>query len=262
MLLGVLAGEDTADQTTLSSAGNRKKDYTIHCSVNALKGKRIGLEKVNQNGNPDVLDLYRANAEVLKRLGAELVEVELQKQTAALGASSYLVMQHEFKEGINTYLANANAKIKTLGDVIAYNKSNEGKTMPFFKQELLEMCAMKKGHEDPEYKEALKKSTSSRQIIDDMLITQKLDAICSISSGPAGCIDQINGDYGTGYSFSTPAAMAGYPHITVPMGFVHGMPLGLSFISGAWKEAELIGMAYAFEQATKHRKPPEFKEWV
>lgn len=262
LFLGILAGEDPADQATRSSVGNRQNDYTVYCTVDALKGKRIGIEKVNQNGNPDVLALYKANVEVIKKLGAELVEVELQKQTAILSASSYLILQYEFKDGVNAYLANANAKVKNLSDVIEYNKNNEGKAMPFFKQELLDMCVIKKGLDEPEYKEALKKSTSAKQIIDDMLSSKKLDAICSISSGPAGCIDQINGDYGTGYSFSSPAAMAGYPHITVPMGYVHGMPVGLSFVSGAWKEAEIIGMAYAFEQASKQRKSPSFTAWV
>lgn len=262
LFLGVLAGEDSADEATKSSVGKSQKDYTMYCSVDALKGKRIGVEKVNQNGNPDVLALYKANVEVLKSLGAEIVEVELQKQTAVLSASSYLILQYEFKDGVNAYLAKATAKVKNLNDVISYNKANEIKAMPYFKQELLDMCALKKGLDDPEYKEALKKSTSARQIIDEMMNSKKLDALCSISSGPASCIDQINGDYGTGYSFSSPAAMAGYPHITVPMGYVHGMPVGLSFVSGAWKEAAIIGMAYAFEQATRQRKAPAFKAWV
>ena len=260
LFLGVLAGSDPADEATKNI--NLQKDYTIYCTTDALKGKRIGIEKVNPNGNPDVLAVYKANVELLKSLGAETVEVELQKQTGLLGASSYLVLQYEFKDGINAYLSKANAKVKNLADVIAYNKANESKAMPYFRQELLEMCVDKKGLDDSEYKEAVKKSTSARQIIDDLMKANKLDAICSISSGPAGCIDQINGDYGTGFSFSSPAAMAGYPHITVPMGYVHGMPVGLSFVSGAWKEAEIIGMAYAFEQASKQRKSPGFTAWV
>lgn len=260
LLLGALAGVDPVDEATKNSS--IQKDYTIYCSPDALKGKRIGVEKVNQNGNPDVLAVYKKNVDLLKTLGAEIVEVELQKQTGVLGAASYLVLQYEFKAGVNAYLASANAKVKHLADVIAYNNAHADKAMPFFKQELLEMCVDKKGLDDPEYKEAVKKSTSARQIIDDMMKSNKLDAICSISSGPAGCIDQINGDYGTGYSFSSPAAMAGYPHITVPMGYVHGMPIGLSFVSGVWKEAEIIGMAYAFEQASKQRRAPGLADWV
>lgn len=260
LLLGALAGVDPADEVTKNSS--IQKDYTIYCTADALKGKRIGVEKVNQNGNQDVLAVYKKNIDLLKSLGAEIVDVELQRQTAALSAASYLILQYEFKAGVNAYLATANAKVKNLADVIAYNKANADKAMPFFKQELLEMCVDKKGLDDPDYKEALKKSTSARQIIDDLMKNNKLDAICSISSGPAGCIDQINGDYGTGYSFSSPAAMAGYPHITVPMGYVHGMPIGLSFVSGAWKEAEIIGMAYAYEQASKQRKAPGLADWV
>lgn len=256
ILLGALAGEDPADAVTASSRGHIQKDYTIHCHDQYLKGKRIGVEKVNPNGNPAVLALYKQSIEVLRKLGAETVEIELQKQTSVLGASSYLILQYEFKKGVNDYLANANAPVKTLADVISYNKANEATAMPYFKQELLEMCEAKKGLEETEYKEALQKTLSARQIIDEMLQKNRLDAMCSVSSGPAGCIDLINGDYGNGFSFSSPAAMAGYPHITVPMGYIHGMPVGLSFVSGAWKEAEIIGMAYGFEMATKNRKKP------
>lgn len=262
LFLSVLAGEDPADQATRSGKGNIQMDYTLQCTPDALRGKRIGVEKVNLNGNPDVLVLYKSNVEILKKLGAAIIEVELQKQTLALSPSAYQILQYEFKDGVNAYLSKANANVKNLEEVIAFNKANESKAMPFFKQELFDLCVGKKGLTDPEYKEALKKSTSARQVIDDMLQSNKLDAICSISSGPAGCIDQINGDYGTGFSFSSPAAMAGYPHITVPMGYVQGMPVGFSFISGAWKEAEIIGMAYAFEQETKQRRSPEFKTWI
>lgn len=260
--LGVLTGVDAADATTGASEGNARKDYTLNCHVDALKGRRIGVEKLNPMGNPAVLALYRENVEMLKKLGADVVEVELLKQTSLLSASSYLVLQYEFKEGVNAYLAKATAKVKTLADVIAYNKANEPLAMPYFKQELLEMCELKKGLDTGEYREAVKKSTSARQLIDDLMKANKLDAICSVSSGPASCIDQINGDYGSGFSFSSPAAMAGYPHITLPMGYVGGLPVGFSFISGAWKEAEIIGMAYAFEQATKQRKAAAFAGWV
>ena len=120
------------------------------------------------------------------------------------------------------------------------------------------MCEAKGDLKDKAYAEALKMSTSSRKIIDGMMADNKLDAICSTSMGLANCIDLLNGDYDVGFYFSPPAAMAGYPHITVPMGHVHNLPVGLSFISGAYKEGELLGMAYAYEHASKKRSPPKF----
>jgi amidase len=181
------------------------------------------------------------------------------KLTQPLGAYSLQVLEYEFKDGVNKYLASANAKVKTLAEVIAFNKANEDKAMPFFKQELLEQCQEKGGLDSKEYIEAVQKTTSSRKIIDDLMKENRLDAISSTSGGPATCIDLANGDYSSGFSFSSPAAWAGYPHITVPMGNVQGLPIGLSFVSGAYKEGEILGFAYAYEQASKKRIVPKFK---
>jgi amidase len=123
----------------------------------------------------------------------------------------------------------------------------------------LELCESKKDLQETEYVEALKKSISARQIIDELMKTNNLHAICSTSSGFPTCIDQVNGDYGSGFSFSSPAALAGYPHITVPMGHYMGLPAGFSFMASAWQEAEVIGMAYAYEQASRKRMAPEFR---
>jgi len=130
--------------------------------------------------------------------------------------------------------------------------------MPFFKQETLERSESRGGLDSSEYTEALKKLLTSRTIIDDLLRKNELDAICAVTNGPACCIDLIAGDYRTGFSFSGPAAMAGYPHITVPMGLVLGTPIGLSFVGTAYAEPGLIKMAYAYEQASKKRTPPMF----
>src|SRR5205823_14537467 len=148
--------------------------------------------------------------------------------------------------------------VKSLDDVIAFNKQNEAKAMPYFKQELLESSNAKGDLNSKEYTDALKKTTSSRKIIDDIMGKNKLDAIAGTSIGLPCCIDLINGDYDTGFYFCPPAAMAGYAHITVPMGTVHELPVGFSFISGAYKEPQLLSMAYAFEQATKKREAPMF----
>jgi amidase len=149
--------------------------------------------------------------------------------------------------------------MKTLKDVIAFNQKNEATAMPYFKQETLESCQKKGGLDSKEYLDALAKSTSSRTIISDLMKKEQLDALCGITNGLACCIDLANGDYDTGFSLSTPAAMAGFPHITVPAGFIHGLPVGISFFSTAYTEPSLLAIAYAYEQASKNRKKPIFQ---
>ena len=258
-LLGACTGVDGSDGVTAASQGKFQKDYAVYCKTDALKGKRIGIEKSYFSGHEAVVALYKQAIEILKGQGAEVIEVELLKLTRPLGQPSFVVLQYEFKDGVNAYLRTANAKVKTLAEVIAFNKANEAKAMPYFKQETLEACDAKGGLDAAEYVEALKKSTSARAIIDELMKANNLHAICSTSSGFPTCIDQVNGDYGSGFSFSSPAALAGYPHITVPMGHYMGLPAGFSFMAGAWQEAEVIGMAYAYEQASLKRKAPEFR---
>jgi amidase len=262
ILLAALTGIDEADPVTKESDGKVKKDYTQFLDDNGLQGKRIGVEKSFLEGHEGVVGVYKQAIELLKTKGATIVEVELLKKTHELGDAEFTIMQYEFKDGLNRYLAGANAGVKTLTDVIAFNKSNEPKAMPFFKQETLEVSDKKGGLDNKEYVDALKKTLGSRKIIDDMMAEQKLDAIAATSIGPANCIDLVNGDYGTGFYFCPPAAMAGYPHITVPMGTVHELPVGLSFISGAYKEAELLTIAYAYEQASKKRAAPKFLKTI
>lgn len=258
ILLGALTGIDTDDTVTNESNGKAQKDYTPFLDVNGLKGKRIGVEKSFLKGHEGMVGLYQQSIEVLKSQGATILEVEVLKSIKEAGEAEFTVLQYEFKDGVNHYLSTANAKVKSLADVIAFNKQNEATAMPYFKQETLESCNEKPGLDSKEYTEALKKTLHTRKIIDDMLSKDKLDAIGGTSIGLAGCIDLINGDYDTGFYFCPPAAMAGYPHITVPMGTVHELPAGFSFIAGAYKEAELIKIAYAFEQASKKRLPPKF----
>jgi amidase len=209
-------------------------------------------------GHEGVVGLYKQAIDVLKNQGATIVEVELLKATKDASTGEFTVLQYEFKDGVNKYLSTANAKVKTLADVIEFNKQNEAKAMPYFKQETLESSNKKGDLNSKEYLNALKKTTSVRKIIDDMMSKNKLDAIAGTSIGLPCCIDLINGDYDTGFYFCPPAAMAGYPHITIPMGTVHELPVGFSFIGGAYKEDEIIKLGYAFEQATKKRTPPKF----
>ncbi len=258
ILLSALAGADPNDPVTLQSNGKISSDYSSNLSVSSLSGKRVGIEKSFLKGHEGIVALYQQAINVLKNLGATIVEVELLKAISEAGSFENTVLQYEFKDGVNKYLSKANAKVKTVSDVIAFNKANEAKAMPYFKQEILEACDARGDINSKEYKDALAKSTSCRKIIDDMMASNRLDTICGVSIGPACLIDLVNGDYDTGFYFCPPAAMAGYPHITVPMGALHELPVGFSFVSGAYKESDIINYAYAFEQATKKRKPPKF----
>ena len=258
ILLGVLAGIDESDIVTQESREKAKKDYTQFLDINGLQGKRIGIEKSFLKGHEGVVALYKQAIKLMESKGATMIEVELLKQCNDFDEREYIVLLYEFKDGLNKYLATANARVKTLAEIIAFNKNNEAKVMPYFKQETLERSEAKAGPENKEYIDSLKISLSTRKIIDNMMHEHQLDAIAGTSIGPANCTDLVNGDYGTGFYFCPPAAMAGYPHITVPMGTLHGLPVGLSFIAGAYKEDELLKIAYSFEQVSKKRTSPQF----
>ena len=262
ILLGALTGVDTEDAVTMESKAKTRQDYTSFLDPNGLKGKRIGVEKTFlSNGHEGVLALYQEAIALLKAQGATVIEVELNKQIGEAGSGETLVLQYEFKDGLDRYLATvADARVKSLADVIAFNRENAGRAMPYFKQETLEKSETRGGLDSSEYTDALKKVLSVRQIIDDIIKQNQLDAISGTTSGLAGCIDLITGDHGTGPGFSGPAAMAGYPHITVPMGTVMDLPVGISFIGSAYTEPELLTIAYAYEQASKKRVAPGFIE--
>ncbi|AUD03022.1 amidase [Spirosoma pollinicola] len=258
ILLGTMTGVDPADAVTQESTGKAATDYTRFLNMAGLSGKRIGVEKSFLKGHEGVVGLYKQAIEVLKKQGATVVEVDLLKSLSDIGGAEFTVLQYEFKDGVNNYLSTANAGVKTLADVIAFNKKNEAKAMPFFKQETLESSDAKADLTSKEYTDALAKTRSSRQLIDKLMATNKLDAIGGTSIGFAGCIDLINGDYDTGFYFCPPAAMAGYPHITIPMGTVHGLPVGFSLMARAYQEGELVSLGYAYEQASKKRIRPTF----
>lgn len=258
ILLGAMTGIDEADPVTLNSKGKVPADYTQFLDVNALKGKRIGIEQSFLHGHEAVVALYKNAIEILKQQGATIVEVNLLKETNPLGRAENIVLQYEFKDGINKYLATAKGKVHSLKELIAFNNANASTVMPYFKQELLEQSEARGSLQESTYKEALAKSTSARAIIDNLMHEHNLDAIAGTSIGPACCIDLINGDYDTGFYFCPPAAMAGYPHITVPMGTYLHLPVGLSFMGSAYSEPQLLAIAYAFEQASKKRVVPKY----
>ncbi|HTI90419.1 MAG TPA: amidase [Puia sp.] len=258
ILLGAMTGVDTADPVTQESNGKFQTDYTQYLDPNGLKGKRIGIERSFLTGHEGVVALFQESIALLKAQGAIVVEVDLLKLLTEPNSVEGMILQYEFKDGLNKYLATANARVRTLAEVIAFNTANEKKAMPWFKQETLEKSETRSGLESAEYQDALKKLLTTRRIIDDLLAQNQLDALSACTSGVACCIDLISGDYRTGSGFSGPAAMAGYPHITVPMGLVMGLPVGFSFVAGAYREPELLKMAYAFEQASKKRAAPAF----
>jgi amidase len=262
ILLGALTALDTNDSSSLESKGKALQDYTRFLDPDGLKGKRLGLEKsAIKANNIAAQKMLQEALDLMRSKGAIIVEVELLKEMRDVENAEFTVLLYEFKAGVNAYLAGANSEMKSLADVIAYNKKNETQAMPFFKQETLELAQTKAGLSDKAYQDALRKSqTNSRLIIDSLMKKHQLDAIVGPTNGFAVCIDLINGDYDNGFSFSSPAAKAGYPHITVPMGSWHDLPMGVSFFGRAYTEPQLISIAYAYEQASKKRVPPTFKE--
>ncbi len=265
LLLGALAGPDPADSATQATAAPKKPlDYTRLLRPEALKGQKLGVEKSHLASQTAVGELLRQAVAVLKAQGATVVEVDVRTPTQPIGDAEFDVLLYEFKDGVNKYLAQAKAPVKTLADVITFNKANAAKAMPFFQQEILESAEKTDGLASDKYKAAVRKVVdTSRAALDAALKTEGgLAAIVAITTGPAACIDLVNGEYGTGPGYSGPAAMAGYPHLTVPMGYVHGLPVGISFVGAPYKEAELLALGYAYEQATKHRKAPTFQAVV
>lgn len=261
ILLGALAGEDPQDSYTATNKGKIQPDYTKFLDANGLQGKRIGVEKGGMQVNPGMDKIFHAAIDLLKSKGATIVEVDVYKEIKQAGKDEFTVLLYEFKDGVNNYLKSANAKVKTLADVIEFNKKNEDKAMPYFKQETLELANKKGDLNTKEYLDAVKNTTTiTRNAIDKILKDNKLDAIAAPTNGFAVCIDLINGDYDNGFGYSGPAAMAGYPHITVPMGYWNDLPVGISFVSTAYDEAGIIKLGYAFEQATKKRVPPKFRK--
>ncbi|RKS14244.1 amidase [Flavobacterium sp. 120] len=260
ILLGAMAAVDQDDAITLESKGKAQKDYTTFLDVNALKGKRIGIEKKPQGNNKYINALLDDAIKLLKKQGAVIIEIDYLDKINAFGQAEFEILQYEFKDGLNNYLATANAKVKNLKEVIDFNTANEDKAMPYFKQETLESSNLKKGLDDKKYVDALTVSfEGSKGVLDTVFKENKLVAICGITMGPACSIDVIYGDRWGGYSLTSPAAASGYPHITVPNGMVYDLPVGLSFFGTPYTEGQLIGLGYAYEQASKKRLKPALK---
>ncbi len=261
ILLGALTGIDPLDLATNPSKEKIQKDYTSFLDADGLKEKRIGVEKSLLKGHEGVDALLQKALEEMKRKGATIIEVDLLGPLKDVADEELTVLKYEFKAGLNRYLASAHARVKSLKEVIDFNRQNESKAMPYFKQEILESSDKLGDMDSKEYKVALEKLLRvTRGTIDQLIKVHALDAICGPTDGPSWCTDLVNGDAFTGYGFYSPAAVAGYPSITVPMGMVFGLPVGLIFFGEAYSEPGLLKIAYAYEQFSKKRTPPEFKK--
>jgi amidase len=263
LLLTAIAGVDPSDTATKDAQG-KSTDYAAALRKDGLQGKRIGVTR-NFFGNSPAIDaLIEQELAVLKAQGATLVDVEL-PNADKYGDSELEVLLTEFRPDLESYLSGyaPHASVKTMADVIAFNDKNAGHELQHFGQEHLIAAQKKPGLDDKSYREALANNHkfSREEGIDKIMREQKLDALVAPTGGTAWLTDYINGDH-YGGSFSSPAAVAGYPHVTVPAGYVHGLPVGISFVGGAWSEATLIGVAYAYEQASGRRRAPTFPATV
>jgi amidase len=261
-LLTALAGEDPRDLATADSKGHVAADYTKFLDANALKGARIGVARAHFLGFNDTVDELMAEAiDVMKKQGAIIVDPADITTVGQFDDTEQEVLLYEFKADLNSYLASLgpNSRVKTMADIIAFNERFKLQEMPYFGQELMIQSQAKGPLTEQKYIDALAKNhrLSRDEGIDAVMNKNNLDAMITATGGPAWMTDVINGDHFTG-GYSTPSAVAGYPHITVPAGFAFGLPVGLSIFGRAWSEPKLIGIAYSFEQATKHRKPPQF----
>jgi amidase len=263
-LLSVIAGVDSADEATASARGHLAADYTKSLDANALKGARLGVARAKVTEYNTATDrLFEQAIAALKAAGAEIVDPADIGAMGEYDDAEFEVLLYEFKADLNRYLSSRQGvPVGSLREAIAFNDANKDREMPFFGQEIFLMAESKGPLTDEAYKKALEKSrNSAREGIDGTLKKHRLDAIVAPTGSPAWPTDLINGDHFTGSS-STPAAVAGYPAITVPMGAVFDMPVGITFIGTAWSESRLIALAFAYEQATKHRKPPQLKPTV
>lgn len=258
-LLSAMTGVDQADEKTLASETFVGTDYTQFLDATALQGKRIGIMKGTFGNHERVDTVLESVVKALEEAGATVIQdIELPERRA-IGRAGYELMLYEYKVGLNAYFASRpDSPIQSIDDLIAFNEENAATEMPFFQQEHLLQAAEKGDLTEPEYLEALEKVTSNaRAAVDNALAANELDAIMGVTGGPAWTIDVVNGDH-FGMGSSSPAAQSGYPNITVPAGFVGELPVGVSFFAGKFEEAKLISIAYAFEQATKVRKAPQF----
>ena len=266
ILLGAMTGVDTRDEATAASRGHATTDYTTFLDPRGLNGARIGIARAKFFGYHAGLDkAVDAAIEVMRHLGATIVDPADIATTGKYDDAEAEALLYEFKADLNRYLSElgGSPRVHTLADVIAFNDAHRDAEMPFFRQELMVKAQAKGPLTTPAYLKARGKCTQlSRTMgIDQTMTTHRLDAIVIPTGTPPTPIDLVNGDGGPGDAVgsSTPAAVAGYPSITVPVGYIWGLPVGMSFIGRAFSEGQLLKFAYAYEQAATVRQQPTFK---
>jgi amidase len=261
-LLSVLAGFDADDPATEVARSHLQPDYSRYLDRNGLRGARLGVVRKYAGFNMHVDRLFSEALAALKSGRAEIVDPVEIASLEKVNDPELQVLLFEFKADLNRYLGwlGGSSQVRTLQDVIAFNQKNSARELPYFGQELMEKAQAKGDLSSPEYQKNLADCVrlSRQEGIDLVMDKFHLDALIAPTDGPAWPTDFIDGDHFSAGT-STLAAVAGYPHVTVPMGFVFGLPIGISFFGRAWSEPVLIKLAYAYEQATRMRKPPQFR---
>lgn len=260
ILLSAMAGPDGEDPATAQAP--KQVDYLPFLQPGALKGARLGVVRAKVTGyHPQVDKAFQQALAALKEAGAVLVDPADIPHLGEYDEAEFEVLLYEFKWQLADYLRQwaPTCPYRTLADLIRFNSEHAQEEMPFFGQEIFEMAEKKGPLSDKAYRKA--KATclklARRQGLEAVFAKFRLDALVAPTGGPAWVTDLVNGDHYLGGS-STPAAVSGYPSVTVPMAFIHGLPVGLTFIGKPWQEGKLLGLAFAFEQTTKVRKPPRF----
>ena len=264
-VMTVIAGSDPADPAT-AEADARKTDYAAALSPDALKGKRIGVLRDRIGDRADVAALFDAALKQMADLGATIVEIDdSRKGLEELGAAEFEVLMTELKADMAAYLAGLPGKDgpKTLADLIAFNKAHPAE-LKWFDQSLFELAESKGGLDSPAYVEARAKAArlAGPEGIDKLLKDKGVDLLVGVTNGPAWTSDLVNSDHYSGPSVSQLPAVAGYPHLTVPMGAVEGLPIGISFISAKWSDADVLSAGYAYEQGSRKRMTPTYRASV
>lgn len=263
LLLGAMTGVDPQDRATRGRRKQGATNYTKFLDRDGLRGARIGVARNMAGVNPRVIKIFELCIDVMKHLGAVIVDPADVPNFDKFGKTEGEVLHYEFKADLNKYLSSRDgtARVHSMEEVIRFNEENSQRVMPYFGQEHMLMAQEKKSLRDKKYRDALAKNLrlTRKEGIDAAMRKHRLDALIVPSGGPAWLIDLVDGDSNNWDMESTsPAAVAGYPHITVPAGYIFGLPVGISFFGQAWQEPVLIKFAYAFEQATQYRRQPRY----